>query len=95
MTIKQIEEINTLIKRRDIIIGYIKEMEDVYAVDFHKPGPADKTIRFMEFTSSNFNSKLSTGAVKAAREALLDYLMRKGEEVLVRLEELGLELEEK
>ena len=61
-------------------------MEDVYAVDFHKPGPDDNTVRFMEFGST-----LHTGAAKAAKKAVQDYLKNRSGVITAQLKELGLE----
>lgn len=91
MTIAQLKKIEEYIKQRETIEEYIKDMEDVYAVDFHKPGPDDNTVRFMEFASTQFNSTLHTGAVRAAREAVQDYLKGKCDEMSEQLKELGLE----
>ena len=91
MTIEQINKIEYLIKQREAILRKIRELQDIYAVDFYKSCQEDDPIRFMEFNSSNFYSALSTGAVKAAREAVQDYLKGKCDEMSEQLKELGLE----
>lgn len=91
MTIDQLKKIEEHIKQREIIEEYIKDMEDVYAVDFHKPGPDDNTVRFMEFASTQFNSALHTGAAKAAKKAVQDYLKNRSGVITAQLKELGLE----
>lgn len=91
MTIEQINKIEDLIKQRDAISRKIKKMQDIYAVDFYISCQEDDPIRFMEFNSTNFDSALSTGVVRAAREAVQDYLKGKYEEITAQLKELGLE----
>lgn len=91
MTIEQINKIEYLIKQREAILRKIRELQDIYAVDFYKSCQEDDPIRFMEFNSSNFYSALSTGAVRAAREAVQDYLKGKCDEMSEQLKELGLE----
>lgn len=91
MTIEQINKTEDLIKQREAILRKIRELQDIYAVDFYKSCQEDDPIRFMEFNSSNFYSALSTGAVRAAREAVQDYLKGKCDEMSEQLKELGLE----
>ena len=91
MTIEQIKDIEELIEKRNRINEIIKNMQNIYAVDFYKSCQEDDPIRFMEFNSSNFYSALSTGAVRAAREAIQDYLKGKCDEMSEQLKELGLE----
>lgn len=91
MTIEQINKIEYLIKQREAILRKIRELQDIYAVDFYKSCQEDNPIRFMEFNSSNFYSALSKGAVRAAREAVQDYLKGKCDEMSEQLKELGLE----
>lgn len=90
MTIDQLKKIEEHIKQREIIEEYIKDMEDVYAVDFHKPGK-DDPVRFMGITSTDFFATLSTCVFKAAREAAENCLKDKSEEITAQLKELGLE----
>ena len=90
MTIDQLKKIEEHIKQREIIGEYIKDMEDVYAVDFHKPGK-DDPVRFMGVTSTDFFATLSTCVFKAAREAAVLELIAARDKITAQLKELGLE----
>lgn len=91
MTIDQINEIKSLIEKREDVKKDLENLSDIYAVRFVLAYSGGSQRYFERSNSDYFFDKLDTEVVVACQEAAQTVMKNKIEELTAQLKELGLE----
>ena len=91
MTIDQINEIRSLINKRDDIKKELEKLSDISEVTFTLAYTGGKQRYYERSDSDYFSDKLDTEIVAACQEAAQTVMKNKIEEITAQLKELGLE----
>lgn len=91
MTIDQINEIRSLITKRDDVKKELEKLSDISAVTFTLAYTGGNQRYYERSDSNYFSYKLDTEIVGACQEAAQTVMKNKIEELTAQLKELGLE----